>query len=315
MLQHEKEKLKIIRDIFGSHHKVGAEYLVFCPFCPSKHHKRKLSINLEKGMARCWVCGFASSTILALILRATSSHNEYVSQWKSLDGDSGVDFSLLFNKSQNNAPTRCNLPSGFKFLGDLQENHQAWQYLKQRGLDIKDVIRYRLGVCLCYQYRERIIFPSFDVNGDCNYFTGRLYVEKENVVPYLNCDIDKNEIIFNDLFIDWTKPITLVEGPFDLVKAGENSVPVLGSTLPERSMLFQKIVYSGIEVNLCLDPDADKKSMRISDDLSLYGISVKKIPVRPFKDPGNMTKEQFQEHKTRAVALRRNDLKARIDAI
>ena len=48
-------------------------------------------------------------------------------------------------------------------------------------------------------------------------------------------------IIFNELYLDFDKEITIVEGIFDAMKA-ENAVPILGSTLSENSVLFKKII-------------------------------------------------------------------------
>ena len=55
---------------------------------------------------------------------------------------------------------------------------------------------------------------------------------------YLNPPADR-DIIFNELYIDWDSDIILVEGAFDAIKAGPNSIPLLGSTLREESSLFQ----------------------------------------------------------------------------
>ena len=44
-----------------------------------------------------------------------------------------------------------------------------------------------------------------------------------------------------NLYLDWDKDITIVEGVFDAIVAG-NAIPLLGSTLRENSYIFQKIV-------------------------------------------------------------------------
>ncbi len=108
------------------------------------------------------------------------------------------------------------------------------------------------------------------------------------------------DIIFNDLYLDWSVPVTLVEGVFDAIVAGDNSIPILGSTLRKDSKLFQKIADKGVSVYLALDPDAEKKSLHIARSLLEYGIEVYKVDVSPYKDVGEMTKEQFQYRKKRA---------------
>ena len=108
------------------------------------------------------------------------------------------------------------------------------------------------------------------------------------------------DIIFNDLYLDWSVPVTLVEGVFDAIVAGDNSIPILGSTLRKDSKLFQKIADKGVSVYLALDPDAEKKSLHIARSLLEYGIEVYKVDVSPYKDVGEMTKEQFQYRKKKA---------------
>ena len=54
-------------------------------------------------------------------------------------------------------------------------------------------------------------------------------------------DPDKN-IIFNELYVDWDSDLVITEGIFDAIKAGPNSIPLLGSTVRENSKLFQKII-------------------------------------------------------------------------
>ena len=108
------------------------------------------------------------------------------------------------------------------------------------------------------------------------------------------------DIIFNDLYLDWSAPVTLVEGVFDAIGAGDNSIPILGSTLRKDSKLFQKIADKGVSVYLALDPDAEKKALHIARSLLEYGIEVYKVDVSPYKDVGEMTKEQFQYRKKKA---------------
>ena len=108
------------------------------------------------------------------------------------------------------------------------------------------------------------------------------------------------DIIFNDLYLDWSAPVTLVEGVFDAIVAGDNSIPILGSTLRKDSKLFQKIADKGVSVYLALDPDAEKKALHIAKSLLEYGIEVYKVDVSPYKDVGEMTKEQFQYRKKKA---------------
>ena len=75
--------------------------------------------------------------------------------------------------------------------------------------------------------------------------------------------IKKEEMIFNELYLDFSKPLVLVEGLMDAIKARENAVPILGTELREESRLFQKILKHKTPVYIVLDSDAVKKEEKI----------------------------------------------------
>ena len=104
-------------------------------------------------------------------------------------------------------------------------------------------------------------------------------------------------IIFNDLMVDWTEDITLVECAFDAIKAGQNAVPLLGSQLKEDSALFQKIVKYNPRVYLALDPDAERKSARLIKNMLTYGVELYKVEIKPYSDVGEMSKDEFMRRK------------------
>jgi hypothetical protein len=64
---------------------------------------------------------------------------------------------------------------------------------------------------------NRIIVPSFQYGWRVNYFISRAY--DDNWIKYLNPPAEK-DFIFNELYLDWNKDITIVEGylmPLSLV--------------------------------------------------------------------------------------------------
>ena len=108
----------------------------------------------------------------------------------------------------------------------------------------------------------------------------------------------------------------IVEGVFDAIKAGKNAVPILGSTLRQESKLFMKIVENDTPVLVALDPDAEKKAMRLIKSLLDYGIEVRKLDVFPYNDIGEMPKEEFEKRKKNATFINAsNYLLRRIQSI
>ena len=77
-----KKKLRILGDIFGSYYRSGGEYLFSCPKC--NHHKPKLSVNMEKGVFKCWVCEYSGTNIFRLV-KAAGDYNQK-KRWRELDG-------------------------------------------------------------------------------------------------------------------------------------------------------------------------------------------------------------------------------------
>ncbi len=63
------------------------EYLFACPYC--KHHKRKFSVNVEKGYYKCWVCDTRGKNIYRVIRRFGTNTDK--SQWRELTTEINFD--------------------------------------------------------------------------------------------------------------------------------------------------------------------------------------------------------------------------------
>jgi hypothetical protein len=100
--------------------------------------------------------------------------------------------------------------------------------------------------------------------------------------------------VFNEVDVDWTREVTLVEGPFDLLNAGQNAIPLLGSVLMRDSLLLQRIVENQTPVTLALDSDMEKKSHDIAKMLYGYNIRVRIAELGDSKDVGEMTDSEFK---------------------
>lgn len=206
---------------------------------------------------------------------------------------------IILGKEKKTEESRVILPNEFMSLVTYDQSLvslQARNYLKARNVNTEDIFKYKLGYCTTGQWKDRVIFPSFDKAGKLNYFIGRDYGDsyRKYMLPEANKDI-----IFNELLIDWDYDLVLTEGVFDSINA-TNSVPILGSTLRRDSKLFAKIVQESPEVYMALDPDAEKKSQKIIDLFLRYGIMVYKVNLDPYEDLGSMPKEEFVNRKAKA---------------
>ena len=291
------KKKKILDEVLGRPYKQGKEYLYPSRCCG--HHKPKLSINFEKNAAKCWACDWRTKNLRRIVRRwGDISH---INRWKDFDADIELgDLDNLFAKEIEN-PQRIDLPNEFKTLTGRSHppsSRMVFNYLRKRGVTDKDILYWKIGYCGSGDYKNRLILPSFDEEGYCNFFTSRTF--DHNVwPPYMNGPGNK-DIIFNELLIDWEREVTLVEGVFDAIVAGENSIPLLGSTLREDSKLFMKIVRNDTPVLLGLDADAHKKAMRLVKALLAYDIEVRLMDTSGYKDIGEMPREVFQQRKEAA---------------
>ena len=288
-------KLKIVREFLGSFYKSKDEFLFHCPKC--KHHKKKLSLNFDKNVFKCWICDYVGKDIGRLVYSYGNSDTK--SQWRTLTGV--VDFSEVDEVEEEKIVVK--LPEEFISLTCKQVNPlsiSVRQYLKSRGLTRDDLVWWKIGYCPDGEYGKRIIIPSFDISGEVNYFIARSYTPGD-WQRYKNPPAER-DFIFNELYLDWDKDITIVEGVFDAIVAG-NAIPLLGSTLRENSYIFQKIITNCDKVYIALDDDAKSKEFKISDLFRSYGVDVYRIDTSGFGDVGEMDKKTFQARKKTASFL------------
>ena len=294
------EATRILHEVIGYYKTSGSELLFKCPTCD--HHKYKLSVNLDKNAFKCWVCDYRGRNIRRVV-RRFGTYTQLQKWDQATDRPDLQRFADLFmereleeSKETVELPpqfislTAKNLPATAKF---------AYRYLRNRGLTDDDILRWKIGYCFEGEYRNRVIVPSFDDDGDVNYFAARSY--NGDSYKYKNPRATKN-IVFNELFVNWNSDLTIVEGAFDAIVAG-NAVPILGSTLRRDSRLLHKIVMNDTPIYLALDPDAADKERRLIQMLMRYDIELYKIDTTGYEDVGAMPKEIFNERKNNAAFI------------
>jgi DNA primase len=259
----------------------GNEQAHHCPFC--NHHKKKLQVNLDTQRWHCWVCDSKGRSVQSL-LRKLNVDIRDLNRLKDIYGEE--DYTLV---EKDEYVAKLQLPSEFKQLhfrpkGFNPEYNQAINYLKERGITQADIVKYNIGYCSDGLYFGRVIVPSYDENGDLNYFVARSYYKEERM-KYKNPPVNRDVIVFDNQ-INWNEPITLVEGVFDSFSVKRNCIPLLGKFL--LSKLKNKIIEKGVkEVTILLDSDAISDSVKHTDYFIKNGINVKNI-IPKGKDAGDM---------------------------
>ena len=255
-----------------------------CPFC--NHHKPKLEVNFTensegKNPWACWTCGKKGQTIRSLF-NQSQQPLEFISQLKPLVKTGGI-----YEKSYD--VNIVELPSEFKQFNDTIISRHALSYLRKRNITQNDINKYGIGFCEYGQYAKMIIIPSYNNNGNLNYFTARSF-EKEPYIKYRNPEASRDIIPF-EMFINWDLPIILCEGPFDAIAIKRNAIPLFGKNI--QPALMKKIVTSKVQkIYIALDNDALKKALEFCELLLNEGKEVYLVKLEG-KDPSDMGFEYF----------------------
>tara|TARA_R110000868_G_scaffold8843_2_gene45082 strand:+ start:2182 stop:2583 length:402 start_codon:yes stop_codon:yes gene_type:complete len=104
-------------------------------------------------------------------------------------------------------------------------------------------------------------------------------------MKYRLCDSTKDIVGF-EMFTDFSKPVTLVEGVFDAFSVKYNVVPLFGKTLSNK-LKAKLSSQKPPRVNVLLDNDAIKSSLDICQFLVYSGIETHLILLNG-KDPNEI---------------------------
>ena len=261
----------IFEDVNGLN--TGSQLQVNCPRCMERDGlsypdgKYNLEINTAKRVFRCWKCDeprFSGS--LKKLIRLYGSYSDYV-LYKSFVGS--IDDYVYNNEDEEIEELEVKLPDEMILFSQMEvgnpDHFEAYNYLvNDRKISREIILKYRLGFCITGKYSKRIIIPSFNDDGDVNYFVGRYYGSDKKIkkkLPYLNPDADKDKIIYNEGLINWDSTVYLVEGVFEMLSFPVNIIPMLGKTIS--TTLFMKLKELKPDVVVLLDPDAYKNSIEL----------------------------------------------------
>jgi len=147
----------------------------------------------------------------------------------------------------------------------------AMSYLKRRGVTMFDILKYRIGYCERGAYNGKIVIPSYDCNGQLNYFVSRAFYNADKY-KHKNPKVSKDIIGF-DLTINWSEPIILCEGAFDAIAIKRNAIPLFGKII--QPQLQKKIIEKRVkDIYICLDSDAIRNALSIAERFMGEGLNV-----------------------------------------
>ncbi len=175
-------------------------------------------------------------------------------------------------------------------------------------------------------YRNRIMFPLYDTNGNTVGFSGRVYKIGDNNNKYLNTKetpiFKKGECLYNyhkaREAARREKGIIVMEGFMDVIRAYtigiKNVVALMGTALTENQINLLKRLSNNIII--CLDGDnaGKKAALSVGNSLNKVGIEAKVVTIPNNDDPDSfITKEGEKKFKILLEnAVKFNDYKINI---
>jgi DNA primase len=277
----ENEALvELLEDVLGDHglHYPNRGQISFnCPVCDDGRNKHNLEVNYIDNVYKCWACG--------------DSENTHGALGKIFDKYGNKKQKKLYNvlkpetviKREKKKKT-LKLPEGFTLFKDSSPvypvRRQALNYLKSRGITDEMIDKFGIGFCDKGDHAGRIVIPSYNINGELNYYIARSWNPMSRA-KYKNPEAEKDKIIFWENLIDWNRDIYLVEGAFDGLFL-DNPIPMLGKHMSE--LLFDTIYQKAKgNVIICLDGDAWTNAVKLYHELNggdLYQkIKILKLPL------------------------------------
>lgn len=263
--------IELLEDVLGDHglHYPNRGQISFnCPVCDDERNKHNLEVNYFNNVYKCWSC--------------SDSEGTHGSLGKLFDKYGNKKNKKLYNilkpetvQVKEKKLPKLRLPDGYKKFSEVSPvypvRRQAMNYLKNRGITDEMVEKYQIGFCDTGDHNGRIIIPSYNKKNELNYYISRSW-DPNSRYKYKNPIAPKDEIIFWENIIDWSKDIYLVEGVFDGLFL-PNSIPMLGKHMSQ--LLFETIYNNAKgEIVICLDADAWSNASKLYHELnggSLYG--------------------------------------------
>lgn len=249
----------ILESFLGGHrrHNEDSGQISFdCPECsaekgmPEGDGKGNLEVNYKKDAFKCWVCKDTNDmhgSITRLIKRYGTPKN--LKDYRLFKPD--------ISHVKIKRDVVVTLPEGFKLLKDCTPKdfkyNTAIHYLEKRGITSDIIEKFDIGYTTRGKFFNRIIIPSYNEDGKLNYFVARWFDTHYIKMKYLNPEVEKQDIIFNEGRINWDATIYLVEGPTDHIVV-PNSIPMLGKYISE--VLLDKI-YEKANANIVILLDGD----------------------------------------------------------
>ena len=338
--------------------KSGSNYFGLCPFHNEK--SPSFSVSQDKQIFHCFGCGVGGG-VLSFIMRAEglefhdavsflAKQNGMTVPESNYDPKAGKRRERLFELMRDTARF---------YYSELwkPENAKVQQYFARRGLTKKTMNRFGLGFApdsffatmdamqekgytkeellacglvaksekgnLYDKFRNRVMFPIFDLRGNVIAFGGR--VMDDSKPKYLNSPetaiFHKSRNLFAIEQARKTKNnhFILAEGYMDVIalhQAGfDSAVASLGTSLTEEQARLLARYTQNIIISYDADNAGQAASQRAIDILKKAGLNVRVLKIPNAKDPDEFIKEKGSDAFRRLIEKSADDIAYKLDII
>lgn len=295
-IQRKANIVDIIRDYVPLTQR-GKNYFGICPF--HDDHNPSMSVSPEKGVYKCFVCGNAGNVFNFVMEYEKVSFYEAV---KIVADKIGVSIDISTSKKENTkkSPLYDIYNIAYKFYQNNLNTvygKDAKKYLLNRKID-EDVIKnFNIGLSLSDSelcnalkakgfkdddivssgvavqngnniydiYKNRIMFPLYDLEGNVVGFSGRIYNQKSES-KYINTKeteiFKKGELLYNYHIAKKEarkeKNIIVVEGFMDVIRLSTIGIVNVVATMGTAVTKYQFNLIQKLAPNITLMFDGDK---------------------------------------------------------
>lgn len=295
-IQRKANIVDIIKDYVPLTQK-GKNYFGVCPF--HDDHNPSMSVSEEKQMYKCFVCGNAGNVFNFVMEYENVTFMEAVKIIADKIGIS-IDIRNNINKIDNTYSTLYDIYEiAYKFyqnnlntiygkdakkylidrkiddsiiktfnIGLSLSESELYNVLKSKGFSDKDILLSAVAVergnNIYDLYKNRIMFPLYDLNGKVVGFSGRIYL-KSDESKYINTketDIfKKGELLYNYHIAKKEsrreKSIIVVEGFMDVIRLSTIGITNVVATMGTAVTKYQASLIKKLALNIILMFDGD----------------------------------------------------------
>jgi|SRR5579872_130742 len=187
-------------------------------------------------------------------------------------------------------------------------------YLQRRGYDTSMLnLQFDLRLCTGGEYRNRILFPFYDLEGQLLTFTARLMDDSDTNARYRFPDgATTNQFLYGVHRVNTYKKLSLlwvVEGQFDVIRLatlGEFALGISKGVISNRQLLDIKRICElyGCSAVACLDRGAFSQTQKIWTELVSLGVKADLVDIGDIaKDPGELNSSLLVELKSQVKKI------------